>query len=108
MTPPKAPKAKSKAAQPVAAEELTRLVDGAHHNPHAVLGAHVTGDHVTVRALRPDARDVKVIVGLDKIPMQHERDGVWVAILERDSVPDYRLEVTYEAGSFVTDDPYRW
>src|SRR3954453_7962520 len=108
MTPPKAPKAKSKAAQPVAAEELTRLVDGAHHNPHAILGAHVTGDHVTVRTLRPDAEAATVAVGLDKTHLAHERDGIWVGVLERDTVPDYRIEVTYGDTTFVADDPYRW
>ena len=103
-----AARAKTKAGSSLSSEELTRLLDGAHHNPHAILGAHVTDDHVTVRALRPDAKDVQLVIGLDKVPMHHERDGIWVAVVERDNVPDYRLEVTYDSGSFVADDPYRW
>lgn len=105
MTPPKA---KAKAGHMISAEEITRLVDGSHHNPHSILGAHVTGDYVTVRTLRPNAKSVDVVVGTDKVPMEHERAGVWVAVLERDTVPDYRLEVTYDETTFVTDDPYRW
>ena len=35
--------------------ELTRLVAGAHYNPHAVLGAHEYGDHTVIRAFRPHA-----------------------------------------------------
>src|SRR4051794_41816768 len=104
MTPPKA-KAKKKAAQAVAAEELQRLVDGAHFNPHAILGAHVTGDHVTVRTLRPDAEAVSVVVGLDKVPLAHEGAGIWAAELKRATVPANRTGGTNGATTFSPNDP---
>jgi 1,4-alpha-glucan branching enzyme len=39
--------------------ELDRLVSGAHHNPHAILGAHPNPDGGTIiRTLRPEASAV--------------------------------------------------
>ena len=35
--------------------DLARLVAGAHHNPHGILGAHEYGDHTVIRAFRPHA-----------------------------------------------------
>src|SRR4051794_13989999 len=41
--------------------------------------------------------------------MQHENAGVWVALLDRDQVPDYRLGVDYGDGfEHRQDDPYRY
>ena len=46
------------------------------------------------------------------VPMTHEANGVWVAVLEPlqpGHVPDYRLEVTYEGLTpQAMDDPYRY
>jgi 1,4-alpha-glucan branching enzyme len=93
---------------PVAKEELQRLVGGAHHNPHSILGAHVSGDQVTIRTLRPDAQSASVLIGDTRVPMEHEFGGIWVAVLDRSSIPDYRLELVYESRTIVADDPYRW
>src|SRR5258708_9330516 len=35
--------------------EIERIVAGHHHNPHSILGAHLTDNRVTIRALRPPA-----------------------------------------------------
>jgi 1,4-alpha-glucan branching enzyme len=107
-----AKKSASKAAptaKPVAAEELDLLVGGAHHDPHSLLGAHPGDGGVTVRALRPGASSVTVLVGRERTPMQHERAGVWVALLPGQDVPDYRLQVDYGDGfEHRQDDPYRY
>ena len=42
-------------APPVSHEELDRLVGGAHHNPHGILGTHPSAGRTIVRTLRPDA-----------------------------------------------------
>jgi 1,4-alpha-glucan branching enzyme len=110
------PKADAKAAAtgPIAVSkhDLGLVVGGAHHNPHGVLGAHVHPDGaaaVTVRALRPGASAVAVVVGSERVPMIDEYHGVWVAVLDRTSVPDYRLAVDYGDGfEHVQDDPYRY
>ena len=93
---------------PVSAEELDRLVGGAHPQPHAVLGPHLYEDHVTVRVLRPWAESVTVVHGGKRTPLDHERDGIWVGLLDTAEVPDYRLEVTYHGSTQTTDDPYRF
>ncbi len=93
----------------VGREELARLVGGAHHNPHAVLGAHLTDSVVTFRALRPLATSVSALVGQTRVPLAHEHDGVWTGALEAVAVPDYLLEVTYDDGvPQLVDDPYRY
>jgi 1,4-alpha-glucan branching enzyme len=93
----------------VARSELDRIVGGAHHNPHSVLGAHPnTGDTTTVRTLRPEATSVAVVVGRSRYPMEKVHDGgIFEAVV--DGPPgDYRLEVTYGAQTHTVDDPYRW
>jgi 1,4-alpha-glucan branching enzyme len=53
-------------------ERLDRLVSGADHDPHSVLGRHVVpgenGDpgYTVVRTLRPDAESVTLVSGTDK------------------------------------------
>ena len=90
-------------------EEIDRLVSGAHHNPHGILGAHLNGDVVTFRTFRPNAREVTVLVDLLRIPLAHERGGVWSATWKSSAVPDYRVEVVYDDGiKHVVDEPYRF
>jgi 1,4-alpha-glucan branching enzyme len=93
----------------ISATELEELVGGAHHDPHSVLGAHPTGDGRTVvRTLRPDARSVELLIGKTRAPLGLVHDsGVWEAIVDGDT-HDYRLEVTYDSGTYLVDDPYRW
>src|SRR5450756_3184304 len=88
--------------------ELERIVGGSNAQPHSVLGAHPEGGRVVVRTLRPEARSITVVAGDDRTPMEHVHGGVFVGELERDTVPDYRLEVTYDTGTFLLDDPYRY
>jgi len=89
------------------------LIGGAHRSPHSVLGAHVVDDQVLVRALRPGAESVTVLLGdLDnpeRHALAHQHGGIWGGVLTgHDAVPDYRLEVTYPTGTVTADDPYRW
>ena len=89
-----------------------RLLNGAHHDPHGVLGAHPEPGGVRVRALRPYARSVAVVVeGHDGEPAElaPEGDGLFSALLPLPAVPDaYRLVVRYDDGEHVVDDPYRF
>jgi 1,4-alpha-glucan branching enzyme len=95
--------------RPIDRAELDRLAGGAHHDPHAVLGAHPHGDGVTVRALRPGATTVTVVVGDERHAMAHEHAGIWVVHLPSAQVPDYRLLVDYGDGfEHAQDDPYRY
>jgi 1,4-alpha-glucan branching enzyme len=109
---PRKPSSKASPSGPnrVSADELARLIAGRHHDPHAVLGAHPSGGNVTVRALRPDAIAVAVLVGDERTSMTHEHEGIWVTELTGHAeVPDYRLLVDYGDGYEHThDDPYRY
>src|SRR4249920_1562358 len=94
--------------------EIDAIVAGASHNPHAVLGAHPGPDGVVVRALRPLAQAVTVVLADGRrFPAGHLHEGVFAATLPVAGVPDYRLAVTYPgpggaAGrETVADDPYR-
>ncbi|MFF7242411.1 1,4-alpha-glucan branching protein GlgB [Embleya sp. NPDC008237] len=96
---------------PLAADEVRRLVDGGHHDPHALLGPHpnVPGvDGVVVRVLRPWAREVIVVTGERRVELTHEAEGLFTGVLPGTEVPDYRLEVRYEGSELHTDDPYRF
>jgi 1,4-alpha-glucan branching enzyme len=111
------------AAAEVSLGEIERLVAGQHHDPHSVLGAHLGPDGVTIRALRPLASSVTAVLpDGSRHPMPHRHQGVFEVTLGESgtSVPDYRLEVTYDNKSPLTDegasaapaalidDPYRY
>jgi 1,4-alpha-glucan branching enzyme len=105
----------------VSTGELDRLLAGAHHDPHALLGAHPGPDGITVRALRPMAAAVSVLLPNGRrFAMEHVHEGVFAVRLPSTvlpdggadrpgQVPDYRLAVSYDAAGpeTITDDPYR-
>jgi 1,4-alpha-glucan branching enzyme len=113
-------------ADPVSHEEISRIVAGHHHDPHAVLGAHPAPDGVVIRALRPLAGTVSVVLGDgQRFPMEHVHEGVFSATLPVREVPRYQIAVAYpdpaqdpaaaaggEPGGpallpeITTDDPY--
>ena len=89
--------------------ELERLVNGRHHDPHGVLGAHAAGDWTIVRALRPDAVGVAVIVGDDRYEaIRLHSGGVFAVAVPGTQVPAYQLEVSYPDARYLVDDPYRY
>ncbi|HXO23364.1 MAG TPA: 1,4-alpha-glucan branching enzyme, partial [Streptosporangiaceae bacterium] len=92
--------------------ELERLVSGQHHDPHSVLGAHPGPDGVVVRALRPMARSVQLILDDDRrVPMTHLYQGVFTVTLPDAKVPDYRIATSYSPegdDETVAEDPYRF
>ena len=89
-------------------KEIDRIVDGWHHNPHAVLGPHRTSDGISVRVLRPHAEDVCLVIDGGRYPMQPVHRGVWSVTLDRDEVPDYRVDAQYGGVMVPGDDPYRY
>jgi 1,4-alpha-glucan branching enzyme len=94
-------------------DELRLIAEGRHGNPHAVLGAHPHDGAVTVRAFKPLAESVTVLYadGAETLraELHHEAHGIWVGVVARSEVPDYRLEVRYADGvPHVVDDPYRY
>ena len=104
-------------AEPVSHAEIDRILAGTHHDPHAVLGAHPAGAGTVVRALRPLAASVAVVLPDGRrFPMAHVYEGVFEVTLPVSPIPDYRLAVAYPAPGTdgaetlpetVADDPYR-
>src|ERR1700742_5266476 len=89
--------------------DLSRLLAGAHHNPHSILGAHEYGDHTWTRASRPHAVEVVALVGKDRYPLQHLESGLFAVALPFTNLIDYRLQVTYDgAEPHTVADAYRF
>jgi 1,4-alpha-glucan branching enzyme len=91
-------------------DDLRRLLDGEHHDPHSVLGPHPVPDGVVVRVLRPWAERVVVEIqgSGERVELRPETDGLFTGVLPVRDVPDYRLEVGYSGQQVRTDDPYRF
>ncbi|MCW2742908.1 MAG: glgB [Blastococcus sp.] len=98
----------------VSDDDLRAVVHGDSHDPHGVLGAHLTSHGWVVRTLRPGA--VAVVV-LDEDGSRHEARRLHDGGIYEASLPqqpgDYRIEVSYGDGeggttSYTVDDPYRW
>ena len=95
--------------------EIDRVVAGMHHDPHSILGAHPVSGGIAVRALRPLATSVTVVLADGRrFPAGHVHQGVFAAMLPLAEIPDYRLAVTYPgaesdspATEILIDDPYR-
>ncbi|MGW5308230.1 1,4-alpha-glucan branching enzyme [Streptomyces griseoluteus] len=92
----------------LAGEERDRLLGGAHHNPHALLGAHPVPGGVLFRALRPNAREVSVLADGVRSPLVSEGDGLFSAVLPYPEIPAYELVVAYDDGEQTVHDPYRF
>ncbi|MFD5966223.1 1,4-alpha-glucan branching enzyme [Streptomyces sp. NPDC060311] len=105
---PHAPGA-SATAPPLDPTDRGRLLAGAHHDPHALLGAHPVPGGIAFRALRPFAREVAVVVDGERHALVSEGDGLFSAVLPLAAVPAYTLVVAYEDGEpQETHDPYRF
>ncbi len=94
----------------VATSELEAIVRREHGNPHSVLGAHPRNGGVVVRALRPAASSVTVLIdGKPGVELkQIHPGGVFEGEIKDAKLPlRYQLEIDYgEGGKFTIDDPY--
>jgi 1,4-alpha-glucan branching enzyme len=96
-------------ADSISSAAIDAVVAGVHYDPHSVLGAHPGALGVTIRALRPLAKTVTVVLPDGRrIPMTHVRGGVFSATVPGEQIPDYRLAVSYgDDDETIGDDPYR-
>lgn len=97
-----------RAAPALGDDERRRLLAGAHHDPHALLGAHPVRGGVLFRTLRPYARSVTVAAAGLRARLRAEGDGLFSGVLPLREIPDYRLLVTYEDAELELHDPYRF
>ncbi|MEU9737422.1 1,4-alpha-glucan branching protein GlgB [Streptomyces sp. NPDC048002] len=96
------------AAPPLDATDRGRLLAGAHHDPHALLGVHPVGDGLVFRALRPFADAVSVLIDGERHALVSEGEGLFSGVLPLTEVPAYTLLVAYPEGEQETEDPYRF
>src|ERR1035437_2926340 len=85
--------------------ELDRLLALQHHDPHSILGAHLEGKRVVVRAFRPGASRIDVLVPGDAPRPMHVRGatGLFEAVVEgRISIFPYQFEIHYPDGESIT------
>jgi 1,4-alpha-glucan branching enzyme len=87
--------------------DVDRLLAGAHHDPHSVLGVHHVDGGVVARAFRPHAKSVAVISGDRRWELPRVVDALFAGELP-DHPGDYRLEIDYNGHVVQVDDPYRW
>ncbi len=89
----------------IPAEDLKRLLSLRHQDPHSILGAHPTDRGVIVRAYRPDAQKIFLLVD-DEPPremlMRPEPGLFEICVSERREVFPYQLRIHYSGGLVVT------
>src|SRR5699024_6839505 len=82
---------------------IDRVVDRWHHDPHSVLGDHSEARGTVVRALRPDAREVHVVLADgSRVPLTHLHRGVFTGKVTKKALGtpvDYRIATRYEEGA---------
>ncbi|WP_020102403.1 1,4-alpha-glucan branching protein GlgB [Mycobacterium sp. 360MFTsu5.1] len=89
--------------------DLARLLAGEHHDPHSILGAHEYGKRTVIRALRPHATGVTVLIGKKRYPMEAIEGGLFAVEVPFNNLADYRFEVEYpDDVVHTTADPYRF
>ncbi|MEV2256978.1 1,4-alpha-glucan branching protein GlgB [Streptomyces sp. NPDC050147] len=94
------------ALPPLADDDRGRLLRGAHHDPHAVLGAHPVPHGVHLRCLRPGAEAVSAVLDGLEWELHDEGDGLFSGgIPVRHSGP-YELRVHYPEAVVEVADPY--
>ena len=98
------------------ADEVARLVAGTHADPHHLLGTHLVDGQWVVRAYRPEAHAMQVLVGGDRavaagVAMMKTHDaGVFEAVMPAPETVTYRLRAWYphQEEALEFEDPYRF
>jgi 1,4-alpha-glucan branching enzyme len=96
---------------PLSTHELGAAATGSYHDPHSVLGVHSYDGGVTVRTLRPLAKEVALVLPDGTVhPMRHEYDGIWVVAVAREHLDRYTIRVVWSEGqpSVDLEEPYRF
>ncbi|WP_232247449.1 1,4-alpha-glucan branching protein GlgB [Kitasatospora azatica] len=96
------------AEAPLAPAEIDRLVAGAHHDPHALLGAHPTTGGTAIRVLRPLADRVTIETAYGPAELTHQQGGLFTGLLPGSAIPAYQLRVGYPGTEpTLQEDGYR-
>ncbi len=98
-------------AAPRTAPDFERLVALEHLDPHSILGAHLEPDAVVVRAFRPDAERIALLIEGEERGREMTRideAGLFeIRLAGRRELFGYRLEIFFRGGTSATiHDPY--
>ncbi|MGW6027769.1 1,4-alpha-glucan branching protein GlgB [Streptomyces sp. NPDC055099] len=94
------------ALPPLAADDRDRLLRGAHHDPHAVLGAHPVPHGVHLRCLRPGAQAVCAVLDGVVWELHDEGDGLFSGGIPVQPAAPHTLRVRYPEAVLESEDPY--
>jgi 1,4-alpha-glucan branching enzyme len=89
--------------------EIGLLAAQRHPEPHGILGAHPTAEGILVRAFRPEADTVSLIVGKKRaLPLKktHEAGLFEILLPGLTKIPEYRLRVVDKGRATTSRDPY--
>ena len=99
-------------ASTIARSDLNAFLRLKHGDPHAILAAHHVEGGIVIRAFRPDAAQIEVLIGRKKPSLMsrtHEAGLFEVLIPDLSEIPSYRLRVRYPGGNeFTLRDPYSY
>lgn len=86
-----------------------RLLACTHHAPHDFYGWHPAAEGSLIRTRMLGARRVELLIHNTHVDMVDTGDDIWVAALDDEHAPDYRLRVTYPEGEpVIVADPYHF
>nr|MBA3768645.1 hypothetical protein [Acidobacteriota bacterium] len=89
----------------VPAHELNRLFGFTHPDPHSILGIHPNANGLMVRAYRPDAERVELLIGKER-PRQmiqsHPAGLFELLVSDRREIFLYKLRIYYANGQVYT------
>ncbi|MDP8079480.1 1,4-alpha-glucan branching protein GlgB [Phocoenobacter skyensis] len=92
--------------------EIDAFFEGKHSDPFSVLGIHKTQNGVEIRCLLPDASRVLVQDSqteeiISELNKDDER-GFFSAVIPKQDIFNYRLQVYWGIDSQIIEDPYRF
>src|ERR1700730_14044276 len=109
-------------------DELNSFLSGTHSDPFRILGPHRMGDDLAIRAFRPDAHEIGIV--LDGSASGPSRTGVEATADKQEPIEaekihrhacfrgrianasrdlDFRLRITnWDGSNYTMRDPYRY
>lgn len=103
-----APERNTPSPQRIEPAELRRFLQLKHPEPHRILGPHQLNGSVVIRAFRPDAESVELLVGTRRPQsLRKIHDAGLFEITISGAIPNYRFRVSYGPDqTFTLRDPY--
>src|ERR1700687_5636429 len=97
-------------ATALARGDLKSFLSLKHGDPHSILGAHQVSGGSVIRAFRPDAEAIEILIGRKKpqrMTRIHDAGLFEIFIPDLTSLPSYRLKVQYpHDNAFIQRDSY--